>query len=136
MRGRRSLSRRLRVRSCGCGNRNTSLASRKAAAAVGRPRRHKEVIRMTRLASERPETIYRSVARWLDGINLADPALAATLELLYLRPFLAALPPDQRAAVDVGAHRGHVAAELLDLDFRVLAVEPQNFLADHLTKRF
>src|SRR5215218_839353 len=91
---------------------------------------------MTRLASQRPEPIYRAVPRWLGGVDLADPALAATLELLYLRPFLGSLPSDQRVALDVGAHRGHVTAELLGLRFRVLAVEPQDFLADHLNKRF
>lgn len=73
---------------------------------------------------------------WFEGADLGDKSLAATLELIYLRPLLAALPNAHRTAIDVGAHRGDVTAELLGLGYRVLAVEPQDGLADCLQSRF
>jgi FkbM family methyltransferase len=75
-------------------------------------------------------------SKWFTGVNLADKSLAATLELIYLRPVLARMPDSRRTALDVGAHKGEVTANLLDLSYRVLAVEPQEFLADRLQTRF
>lgn len=69
-------------------------------------------------------------------IRIGDPTLAATLELVYLRPYFDRLPENQRSAIDVGAHRGEVTAELLSQGFRVIAVEPQAWLADRLEQRF
>ena len=66
-----------------------------------------------------------------------DPqADATTLEVRYLRPILAALPPRWHTAIDVGAHRGDVTAYLAGLDYRVLAVEPNPQIADRLEQRF
>src|SRR6187551_647752 len=59
-------------------------------------------------------------------INVNDPALAATLEVLYLRPLLESLPEKWRNAIDVGAHRGDVTEALATLGYRVLALEPQH----------
>ncbi len=73
---------------------------------------------------------------WFNGVAINDKTLAATLELIYLRPLLTALPRSHKTALDVGAHRGEVTGELLNNGFRVLAVEPQDFLADHLQSRF
>lgn len=73
---------------------------------------------------------------WFDGVNIADKSLAATLELIYLRPLLSSFPTSHKTALDIGAHRGEVTAELLSHGFRVLAVEPQEFLAEHLKTRF
>lgn len=69
-------------------------------------------------------------------LRIGDPVLAATLELVYLRPFFQQLPADGRSAIDIGAHRGEVTAELLSQGFRVIAVEPQSWLADRLQQRF
>jgi len=66
----------------------------------------------------------------------SDPALAAILELVYLRPFLEQLPADRRSAIDIGAHRGKMTADLLSMGFRVVAMEPQQWLADRLAERF
>lgn len=71
-----------------------------------------------------------------EPMRIGDTALAATLELVYLRPFFRKLPRDGRSAIDVGAHRGEVTAELLAQGFRVIAVEPQAWLADRLQQRF
>jgi FkbM family methyltransferase len=60
---------------------------------------------------------------------------AATLELFYLRDLLTGLPADQRTALDVGAHRGHVSVMLARLGFSVLAVEPNPLIADQLDWR-
>jgi FkbM family methyltransferase len=71
-----------------------------------------------------------------DIINLTDPTLAATLEIHYLRETLRALRDERDSAVDVGAHRGDVTAALIDLGYRVMAVEPQPALARRLAERF
>src|SRR4051794_20238860 len=68
-------------------------------------------------------------------INVNDPALAATLEILYLRPLLESLPQAWRNAIDVGAHRGDVTEALATLGYRVLALEPQNQLAARVEER-
>src|SRR3954471_9959881 len=60
---------------------------------------------------------------------------AATLEIIYLRDLLAALPADRRTALDVGAHRGHVSVMLARLGYGVLAVEPNPVIADQLDWR-
>ena len=83
--------------------------------------------------TERPNSRTRG---WFDGVAVNDKALAATLELIYLRPLLAAMPASRRTAIDVGAHRGDVTAELIGHGFRVLAVEPQQHMADRLAARF
>jgi FkbM family methyltransferase len=76
-------------------------------------------------------TINQSVPR----INVNDPALAATLEVLYLRPLLESLPEEWRNAIDVGAHRGDVTEALATLGYRVLALEPQHQLAGRVEER-
>src|SRR3954453_7822435 len=68
-------------------------------------------------------------------INVNDPALAATLEVVYLRPLLESLPQPWRNAIDVGAHRGDVTEALATLGYRVLALEPQNQLANGVEER-
>lgn len=70
------------------------------------------------------------------AINLTDPTLAATLEIIYLHQTLLALAEQRPTAIDVGAHRGDVTAALSDLGFRVLTVEPQPPLAARLAERF
>ncbi len=71
-------------------------------------------------------------------LNLTDGrhSLAATLEVIYLQQTLASLPAERKRAIDVGAHRGDVTGALADLDFRVLAIEPQQSIVDHLKRRF
>jgi len=69
-------------------------------------------------------------------INLTDPTLAATLEIVYLRETLGALRTERNSAIDVGAHRGDVTAALIDLGFRVMAVEPQPMMTRRLSERF
>lgn len=71
-----------------------------------------------------------------DTINLTDPTLAATLELLYLGPTLERLRAARNCAIDVGAHRGDVTAALSDMGFRVLAIEPQPAMTRRLADRF
>jgi FkbM family methyltransferase len=68
------------------------------------------------------------------AVSPAD-LLAATLEVAYLRPLLEALPPDRKSALDVGAHRGDFTQALADLGLRVLAVEPQDYMADRFARR-
>lgn len=87
---------------------------------------------MTRLAANH----HAKASKWFNGVDLADKTLAATLELIYLRPLLARMPDSRRTAIDIGAHKGEVTANLLGLSYRVLAVEPQEFLADGLQARF
>jgi len=66
----------------------------------------------------------------------AAPASSlSALEIDYLSAVLAALPDDQKFALDVGAHKGDVTEALADLGFRVLAVEPQDYMADRFAKR-
>jgi FkbM family methyltransferase len=48
---------------------------------------------------------------------------------------LESLPASRKFAVDVGAHNGDVTAALADLGFRVLAVEPQDYVADRFARR-
>ncbi len=71
-----------------------------------------------------------------DTINLTDPTLAATFEVIYLGPTLTKLRPMRSNAIDVGAHRGDVTAALADLGFRVLAIEPQPMMTRRLADRF
>ncbi len=61
--------------------------------------------------------------------------LAATLEIHYLRPLLESLPSDKKTALDVGAHKGDVTEALAGLGFDVLAVEPQDYMADRFAAR-
>ncbi|MDB5329059.1 MAG: methylase involved in ubiquinone/menaquinone biosynthesis [Phycisphaerales bacterium] len=61
--------------------------------------------------------------------------LAATLEVAYLRPVLESLPADRKSALDVGAHRGDFTEALTRLGYRVLAVEPQDYMADRFARR-
>ncbi|QOV89433.1 FkbM family methyltransferase [Humisphaera borealis] len=83
-----------------------------------------------------PAHISPSIKPVLPPLRIGDPVLAATLELVYLRPFFESLPAEKRSAVDIGAHRGEVTGELLAQGFRVIAVEPQGWLADRLSQRF
>jgi FkbM family methyltransferase len=69
-------------------------------------------------------------------LQIGDKTLAATLEVLYLREVLDALPREQKTALDVGAHRGEVTGELLARGMRVICVEPQDFLVERLEQRF
>jgi FkbM family methyltransferase len=62
-------------------------------------------------------------------------ASASALEVGYLRPVLEALPPAWKFALDVGAHKGEVTAALADLGFKVLAIEPQDYMADRFARR-
>jgi FkbM family methyltransferase len=71
-----------------------------------------------------------------EHINLTDPTLAATLELVYLSLTLESLRHKRGTAIDVGAHRGDVTAALSDMGFRVLAVEPQPTMTRRLADRF
>jgi FkbM family methyltransferase len=71
-----------------------------------------------------------------ETINLTDPTLAATLELVYLAQTLESLRHKRGSAIDVGAHRGDVTAALSDMGFRVLAVEPQPMMTRRLADRF
>ena len=68
-------------------------------------------------------------------IDLNDPALPATLEVLYLRPLLEALPEAWQTAIDVGAHKGDVTEALSNLGYHVLALEPQEQLAGRIEQR-
>jgi len=61
--------------------------------------------------------------------------LAATLEIAYLRRLLESLDEQRKLALDVGAHKGDVTQVLADLGFKVLAVEPQDYMADRFAKR-
>ena len=63
----------------------------------------------------------------------SDPLSA--LEVNYLGAVLESLPARRKFAVDVGAHNGDVTAALADLGFKVLAVEPQDFIADRFARR-
>jgi putative sugar O-methyltransferase len=68
-------------------------------------------------------------------LNMTDPALAATLEVHYLRPLLESLPSQYRTAIDVGAHRGDVTEALAAMGLSVLAVEPQASMASRIEER-
>ena len=83
-----------------------------------------------------PAHISPSIKPVQPPLRIGDPVLAATLELVYLRPFFDRLSTDGRSAIDIGAHRGEVTAELLAQGFRVISVEPQGWLADRLAQRF
>lgn len=75
------------------------------------------------------------MSQTIPPIPIKPEEQAATLEILYLRDLLAALPPDQRTALDVGAHRGHVSVALARLGYSVVAVEPNPVIADQLDWR-
>src|SRR5580704_5059012 len=60
---------------------------------------------------------------------------ASALEIAFLRPLLQCLPPERKFALDVGAHKGDITEALADLGFRVLAVEPQDYMADRFARR-
>jgi putative sugar O-methyltransferase len=68
-------------------------------------------------------------------LNVNDASLAATLEVLYLRPLLESLPPTWQTAIDVGAHKGDVTEALVSLGLRVLALEPQESFAARIEQR-
>src|ERR1700678_1793650 len=59
----------------------------------------------------------------------------AALEVDYLSAVLESLPDNLKFALDVGAHNGDVTAALADLGFKVLAVEPQDYMADRFARR-
>ena len=69
------------------------------------------------------------------GMVVSDPALAAVLEVQYLRPLLKSLPPGGRTAVDAGAHRGAISAALAEAGLLTLAVEPNPVIAEQLAQK-
>src|SRR5947208_12526577 len=75
------------------------------------------------------------MSQTIPPVPLKPEEQAATLEIIYLRDLLAALPADQRIALDVGAHRGHISVMLARLGYGVVAVEPNPVIADQLDWR-
>jgi FkbM family methyltransferase len=86
---------------------------------------------MTSATAQRPSPANAAIPAPVAAADL----LAATLEVAYLRPVLESLPADRKSALDVGAHRGDFTEALVQLGYRVLAVEPQDYMADRFARR-